>query len=313
MVLGRAVEADPEVIAAVQVYVDEVNTARSSYRVLFEHTEVTLECLTVEDMGGTSDHFMVYVDDGRIYLHVFDYKHGVGVPVSVQDNKQLLSYFLIIESHYPGMFDGFRGTIVQPRAFSGDAVQTWECTPERVQEHHAAILQAASQTHLSAGEHCRWCPALTICPELRAHSLRMAQEEFAEIKDDAQKLVELLELKPAITALLDAIPGALLEHFRAGNGVPGYKVVEGQGNRAWKWGDADTVLRNLKRLGVGKRQAIEEKLKSPPAIEKELPKDKHKLLEELVTRPSTGYRVVRESAKGKPVDFSVSEFTEITE
>ncbi len=57
-------------------------------------------CSTIPDLGGTSDHFMLYVDGGKVVCHIFDYKHGIGVPVDVTENKQVLSYAVIIASHY---------------------------------------------------------------------------------------------------------------------------------------------------------------------------------------------------------------------
>ncbi len=124
-----------------------------------------------------------------------------------------------------------RGTIVQPRAYAGDGVQTWEFSSERVNQHAQDILDTLDKDHLKAGEHCRWCPALTVCPENLRHALALAQAEFADVRGDKQRLVELMEIAPAVKAFLDAIPGMIMELFRRGDGPPGWKVVERKSHR----------------------------------------------------------------------------------
>lgn len=306
---AKGVTENEEIQAPVQVYLDEIRSVASRYEVICRQTEVTLEHTSITDLGGTSDHFMLYVDGANIVLHVFDYKHGAGVPVSVVENMQVLTYFAIIGSHYPGMIDIYRGTIVQPRAYAGDDIQTWECGPERVAEHEALIKRVATQDHLYAGDHCRWCPAQSRCPKLQEHALEAAQLEFAEVKDDREKLAEFYRLTPAIKSFLDAIPGALIETFRDGSGgVPGYKVVETLTNRQWKFADENAVIRNLKKCGLGKKDVVKPSLMSPTQVEKLVPADKREIFGSLVTRRPSGYKLVPESAKGEAVDFRVSEF-----
>lgn len=299
-----------EMRRAVQVYLDEIRSYERQFKVIVSHTERTWEHTSITDLGGTADHFMLYEDNGKVVCHVFDYKHGAGVPVDVEENKQVLSYFAIIGSHFEGMVDLFRGTIVQPRAYAGDAVQTWECGPERVAQHEAAILESLTQDYLYAGDHCRWCPAQRICPKLEEHVFEIAQTEFSEVKNDREKLMEIYRVIPAVKSFLDKVPGALMEFFRDGSGgVPGLKVVETLSNRQWKHSDENTILRQLRKLGLGKKDAYESKLKSPTQIEK-LVSDK-KALEPLVTRRPSGYKLVPEDAKGQAVDFRVSEFSEV--
>lgn len=315
LVGGTDAECDnPEMAKAVQVYLDEIRSVEAKYEVIARHTEVTWEHTSITDLGGTSDHFVLYTDDGRIVCHVFDYKHGAGVPVDVHENLQVLTYFAIIGSHFPGMIDLFRGTIVQPRAFNGDEIQTWECLPERVSEHEALIKEVTKQDFLKAGDHCRWCPAWRVCPKLQEHTLEVARLEFSEVKDDREKLAELFQLTPAIKAFLDKIPAAMLEFFQDGSGgVPGYKVIETLSNRQWKFADADQTLRHLKKVGLGKKDAFESKLKSPTQVEKLVSKDKKEIFSTLVTRRPSGYKLMPESARGEPVDFSVSEFSVVEE
>jgi len=306
------VAEDKEAAKAVQVYLDEIEFVRDTNQVICEHTERTLQCETIPGLGGTADHVMVYRDmtEDKIVLHCFDYKHGVGVPVDAEENDQVLSYFVILESHYPDMIDEYRGTIVQPRCFAGEAIQTWSCTPERVYEHAMRIVMETQKTHLAAGDWCRWCPALMICPEVQQQAAAAACEEFSQV--DLDTLLHYEQIAPAITAFLKQIPKTLLDLFRFGDGIPGKKVIKRYGNRKWKLAGS-LVQPELEKLGLPREVIVEEKLRTPPQVEKLLDKDGKKAIAALVTREEVGYKIVPIDAKGDSVDFGVSEFTEFSD
>lgn len=308
-----AVAEDSETRRAVQMYIDEIRSVVALHDVIVRHTERTLEHAAIKNFGGTTDHLMIYRDGEKVVLHVFDYKHGVGVPVDVEENKQVLSYFAIIESHFPGMIDLFRATIVQPRCFAGDEIQTWECDVDRVRRHEQDVRAAIGRTELKAGDHCRWCKAATVCPKLAEHAMEVAEMEFDVIRDNRESLAKLFELSPAIKSLLGKIEGAMMEHFRNGNGgVPGYKVVaKRESNRKWIYDDKQMV-EVLEGLGVDRKIVVVESIKTPPQLEKELP-DK-KIIAPLTKRNPTGFKVVPITARGAHVDLStVTEFEPIIE
>lgn len=304
----KVASENSDMAEAVQVYLDDIDRARSSYTVVVEHTERTLKSTEIEGLGGTADHVMVYFDGSKLVLHVWDYKHGQGVVVDAEDNMQALSYFAILRCHYAEEFDAYRITIVQPRGFGEEKIRFWECSEERVQEHIDAIKDAIGKDHLRAGDWCRWCPAIGICPEVRKHALEAAQQEFDEIKDDTDVLLELMRVEPAIRKLLDLVPGALLEKFRRGEQVPGYKVTERKSFRRWKSADPEYVTGILEQAGLDASLAFDTVLKTPPKLEKELP-DK-KIIADHVHQVVVGYKVVPVSARGKAVDLTnVDEFT----
>jgi len=173
---------DFEMAAAVQVYLDFVQSLHKSYEILVAKTECTLKHKSIPGFGGTADHALIYVENGQLTLHLIDYKHGAGVPVDVVENQQLLSYFLIFDSHYSGLIEQFKATIVQPRAFNGDDVQTWACDRERLAKHHDDVMSSfVDEDRLSLGEHCRWCPAKFICPE--------QQKAIDEVATDRKSVV----------------------------------------------------------------------------------------------------------------------------
>jgi len=304
-----------EMARAVQVYLDTINEIRSKVQIVVEHTERKLDCAHIEDFGGTSDHMMVYIDDGKIVLHIVDYKHGVGVPVDAAENKQVLSYFVITESQYPGMFDEFRATIIQPRCFEGEAIQSWSCGYDRVKQHLDDIYESMTKDHLAPGSWCRWCPAITICPKLYEQTIEVAQTEFTEIRNNVDELLRLKELEPAIKALLNQIDDAMVDKFRDGSGgIPGYKVVERRSHRRWVASDENIVATQLEGLGLTRDKYIEEKFKTPAQVEKVLPdKNAKKEFKKLAETVVIGYKVVPTKSKDDEVDFSYPEFSDLNE
>lgn len=298
---------------AVQVYLDEINMFRGLYEVILEETEITLESLEIDGLGGTADHFMAYVDGDKVVLHCFDYKHGVGVYVDAEENKQVLSYFAIIESHYPGLFDTFRATIVQPRSPQWSQSDPWECGVDRVRQHVEQIVASRSQDHLCAGDWCRWCPALMICPEVQENARRMAKTEFNEI--DTETLLEMERIAPAVERFIKRIPIELLDRFKREGGIKGKKVIERLGHRSWNQ-PPDDMMNILSSMGLPEDAIVEKRLRTPPQVEKSLPKEDRKLLSDYTERRVVGYKVVPESSRGIAVDIlstDLSEFSEIEE
>lgn len=302
------VSEDREVIDSIQVYLDDINAARDRYKVIVEHTERTIHHKEISNFGGTQDHMMLYDDDGKLVVHVWDYKHGIGKVVDAEENLQALSYFAIIQSHY-AMVDiaEFRITIVQPRTFSEEKVKYWSCGPERIQAHISEINKAIENPDLfKAGDWCGWCPALQLCPTVQKHALEVAQLEFDEIRDDVDLLLELARIRPAVEKLLKKVSGALLDAYRRAP-IPGFKVVRGRsGDR--KWIDPENAAIELENLGLSEIYEPS-KLRSVAQLEKELPKDKKRLIEPLYVKPPGGLKLVPSSASGEPVDLhDVSEF-----
>jgi hypothetical protein len=257
--------------------------------------EETLASPVDEDRGGTPDFYAVK----GTHATIVDFKYGVGVPVAAEKNAQLLSYARLLLERFPQL-ETFTLVIVQPRT-AGEAVDTWEATRADVDAFAARESAAAAQSHFSAGEHCRWCPAVAVCDHLHAKALELAQGDFA-IEAAADRWPQLMRLKPAIEKLLDAIPGRMLDAMRKGHSFPGFKAVKALGNRTWAHDEAAT-LRALTRRKLGKRIVCETRLKSPTALDRE---GHGEQIADLVTRPDRGLTVVAMSDKRPAVTFETA-------
>jgi len=81
------------------------------------------------------------------------------------------------------------------------------------------------------------------------------------------QLVELLQAAPLMRQMLAAAEEEALNRAKAGQTVPGYKVVHGPGSRAWVH-DPEEMAAKLVKMGIPKSAIYVTKLVSPPQAEK---------------------------------------------
>ena len=133
-----------------------------------------------DDTGGTADAIL----DASTELEVVDYKHGRGVYVPVEDNKQTLSYLLGAVEAAGWRHRGYRHTIIQPRHPQG-GVESQDVTPDALKEFQRDLALAAKVVdnarehaeaqgkryglgamtdYMKAGDHCIFCPLKAECP-----------------------------------------------------------------------------------------------------------------------------------------------------
>lgn len=82
-----------------------------------------------------------------------------------------------------------------------------------------------------------------------------------------EQLVELLQAAPLMRQMLDAAETEALLRAKAGQTVPGYKVVHGPGSRAWVH-EPEEMATKLVKMGIPKSAVYVTKLVSPPQAEK---------------------------------------------
>jgi hypothetical protein len=289
---------DEDLERCVNIYHDEVQQVRLRGPML-ERVEQTIEHTTLADLGGTMDYFALYNEGDHVVCHIIDYKHGAGTLVYAEENPQLLTYAVILSSHFGLVATKYRFTIVQPRAFNHDEVQHWDTTPERLVEHLVAIVAATKSTALNPGEHCRYCVAAPTCPALQSVLLETAKLDFQ--KAETADLLRIHDLAGTITSTLERIKLLLVQQAKDGVELPGHKIVESKSHRRWAMSDEE-ILKALAKLKVGKKQATKTTLLSPAQIEKVI-SDK-KAITPLVKQFVVGYKVLPNDAKGTPCDLS---------
>jgi hypothetical protein len=302
--LGKKIYKDWEVTDnmadAVQVYLDVVRAELGPGRELYVEKKFHLDWVH-PDLYGTND---ATVEEPFGKLVVADYKHGQGVAVDVEENKQLMYYGLGALKDAADCTE-IEFIIVQPRASHADGpVRRWSTTLERMAEFERELSEAAKATEatdapLSAGSHCRWCAAQPVCPKLREHSMELTKAEFDDsgtikLPDPAEftkdQLVKLLESKDILDSWLKSIYTHAENMAKRGVKIPKYKLVQKTGHR--KWVDEKKVTEKLEEYGTSIYQPS--KLKTPAQMEKVADKE---LVAELCETPIIGEALVPETDK----------------
>lgn len=250
------------------------------------------------------------------HLHIVDYKYGEGVIVSPENSLQATIYARCVVSSLSecnSLKREFPVTvhIYQPRSRNSHESPShiWETTWAAIVELSEVATQASTWIKL-AGESkkaggkdagllqfkpsekaCQWCPAKGFCVARQEHLTR-GIEPLAAMTDDVpmhfppSKAVSLSQLsailrhKSEIIRWLGDAEEYALEHMKAGNKIPGFKLVLSRGGNRY-WSDPKKAAAFLLEQTILKREeVIEEKTIGPAAVEKKL--GKHKFTAELM-------------------------------
>lgn len=260
---------------------------------------------------GTCD-ALIHVPYSR--LIVVDYKHGAGVPVDVEDNKQLKyyalgAYYALPKDEAEEIYD-IEMVIVQPRCVHADGgIRRTTIAVKELLKWEKELQKAVDRVEnkdetLLAGKHCKFCRAKAICPEAKNEVARLAGVDFEkvdfttiDIKTISPKeIAHLMQYVPFIKDWCDEILKHAHTEAERGITIPGYKLVEKRANRIWK--DPEKVK---EKLYIHYKEEIyeEPKLLSPAKMEKMVDKKDKEFLETLWLKPDAGKTLVKENDKRK--------------
>lgn len=174
-----------DTLKAVLVYADYCTSLKGENAYGIEHSFDM--SFIFKMLYGTADYW-AYQKPQR-HLHVVDYKHGKGLPVEVEDNKQLQYYALgtLLTLGFPCL--RVTMTIVQPRCYHpAGPIRSWTVPAMHFVDFEADLVEAAKRTEekdakLSAGSHCIFCPAKSICEEQKNKNVANAKKEFRFYND----------------------------------------------------------------------------------------------------------------------------------
>jgi len=337
--MSNGVTMDNEDIEAVVEAIDMIHEEMEDGKyTLFKEAAIELETIH-PGLFGTAD--IVLVSEDLSKLKVIDYKHGKGIPVNVENNLQLLYYGLgainlVSKNIVKGVLDilGWGDTftevhigIIQPRCRHPDgSKRMWQVPIEKLNHFADQLREKARATekkdaHLSAGPHCRFCPALAMCPQFHAHTSKLAKTDFQKVSDPknlnipeanlltADEIAKVLSFSSIIGDWLkqvDAHAQRMLDH---GEKIPGYKLVRKTTRR--KWIDEDDASSDI-GLILDHDDMFETKLKSPAQMEKALGKKDKYMVDVHTIKPEGGITVVPEHDKREAVAASAkTDFSEL--
>ncbi|MCE7902844.1 MAG: DUF2800 domain-containing protein [Gammaproteobacteria bacterium PRO9] len=249
------------------------------------------------------------------HLIVYDYKHGAGHAVDVEMNPQLLYYALgaVLENDKKRKhrIRSIEIAVIQPRAPHKDGpVRRFPILLVDLLEWAANLVEAvkrtvASDAPLTAGEHCLFCPAAPVCPELHKQAQETAMTDFRQLQSQPpapetltmQQLCGVMAKASLVEGFIKAVRDHLHGLASSGVLVPGWKLVPKRATRKWAGDDNDTAaaLHRLAENLTLEDLYTEPALKSPAQVEALLKKakvlkdaDAKATFESLYTKESSG-------------------------
>lgn len=249
-----------------------------------------------DDLSGTVD---IQIIGGGV-LEIVDYKDGMGI-VSAEENPQLEQYAMgklaecklgwNVPEQYP--WREVRMTIIQPKlALKGmSPITTWTVPVKYLLDRLSVLSAQARATDdpkapLVPGEsQCKFCRAKGSCAALAGNVMKevgimfqpvvnqspldvaqqSADKDPATMSDD--QIRQIMEAAPLMRQLLEAVEKEAQRRLESGKPIPGLKLVNGRGSRAWSLPE-DEIAEKLIKMGIPKSSIYVTKLVSPAQAEK---------------------------------------------
>jgi hypothetical protein len=227
---------------------------------------------------------------------VLDWKFGDGVAVDVEENPQLM-FYAAAAMRTPASAWAFEGVteiemvIVQP-----PAVKRWVTTPKRIAEFELQLVQAVKASEkpdaaLRSGEHCRWCAAKPVCPQMTGAVDRALKTIIDNL--DPPTIATYLKNADMLEQWITDLRALALQLLESGAKLPDYKLVAKRAIRSWTSEDKAKVA--LFAFGLTESEVLETSVISPAKAEKALKKRKQALPDDLVVAVSSGTTMALES------------------
>ena len=233
-------------------YVAEIIATFPDAKLYFEHA-FQIPSVDPDNTWGTND-ILIHVPSLN-WVYVIDFKHGEGIVVEVENNKQLLYYGTgaYYSDDIPGAQDCmYILVIIQPRAVhKRGPVRDWVVPAERLRDFLSEINHAITQceqpnpTFHPSRENCQFCDGKPACPAAEAKALQVVKSTFATVKDvpreplpdprelSIERISWILDNKKALTDWLESIETFAFDYAMSGGTLFNRKLVETYGKRQW--------------------------------------------------------------------------------
>ncbi len=283
-----------EMADSAQVYVDYMQQS-------FSANVSEMKVVVNDFVKGTADGANYSYASDSTTLDIVDFKHGWGI-VEAQQNWQLLCYALGTIRTLNRRCSRINMTIVQPRPWHPSGrIRTWSLSIEEAQQYFNMIDQKSLEAQmqgapLTAGDHCKYCPAINSCPAVRNAALNIVEMSTAQYRIDIpndELMPELDMLKIAEKVIKERVKSVEnLAVEKAGKGeIPGYTVQPSNGRTVWQ--------NNKAALGVGRSMGVDlvKDLVTPlQAVKAGIPKN---IVDQLSVTQSGSMKLVKSNAVEK--------------
>lgn len=257
---------------------------------------------------GTGDCIII----GGDKLHIVDFKYGSGVPVSAEENPQMMLYALGALEAYALLYkiNRVQLVIVQPRL---DSISEYELNATELLSWGENIRPISQQAFEGKGEYCagdwcRFCRAKAQCRALNEQytTVVSALEAFSSAKPPLisnEEMGEILLRAQPIAAWVADLEEYALGAILRGDPVPGWKAVEGRSNR--KFSDTDAAFGQVKKAGYDEAVLYTREPITLTAVEKLLGKRQFdELLKSYIIKPPGKPTLAPETDKREAINLN---------
>ena len=262
----------------------------------------------VESGYGTAD--CIIIADGT--LQIIDYKHGLGVLVSAEENPQMQCYALGALELFDDIYDidSVRMTIYQPRR---DNVSTYKISKDELYRWADEVLKPtadlafAGDGNFLCGEWCGFCKAKHDCRARADANMELARYDFKlpPLLTD-EEVEEILSRVDDFVAWASDIKDYALQQAISGKEWNGWKLVEGRSNR--KYTNETAVAGAVTDAGF---DPYERKVLGVTAMQKLLGKSRfEEILAAYIEKPQGKPTLVPESDKRPAMNTAKNDFME---
>ena len=268
---------DKDMADAVQVYLDAIRSEYPERNQGNAWVERRFHVPKVHELFYGQLDFAHWQED-TARLHIWDYKHGAGIVVDVEQNPQLMYYGVGALTDL-ALWDKVKEVVLwiaHPRGWHwAGPIRSWTITPrELFAWQHDVLIPAmnrvaAGSTKTRSGEHCRFCPArFKACPQLLADADEL-EELIMEMNKAGgaphltnEQVGRLLTLGESLKIAAKAARETGFVRAEKGATIPGWKLARARTNREWKDGADKKARREF-----GNQAFTEPALKSPAGID----------------------------------------------
>jgi hypothetical protein len=327
LVEGREVLLTDELLEAVQDFLDYILANEDNMDVAEVEQSFTPAMAKLHPAFGGSTDRVMWRASTRL-LRVYDYKHGAGVPVDVDDNKQLKYYAVgALLSNPQWNAEDVELVIAQPRCdHEQGRIRSYRFKAIELLDFIADLIEGAKRTEefgadlVPSKKACKFCPAAQAnkCPALEKETQALAMADFTAVgieKYSKDQIAEFLRMAPLVEARISAVREFAYNRVCAGEEFPGWKLVAKRATRKWK--DEEAAKQAIGDYLAAAKRPLDlvltvPELRSPAQIEKILGKKKFGVLAEVhVEKVSSGFTLASAEDPRPPAqvaqiaDFSV--------
>jgi hypothetical protein len=262
----------------------------------------------VESGFGTAD--CIIIADGT--LQIIDYKHGLGVLVSAEENPQMQCYSLGALELFDAIYDidSVRMTIYQPRR---ENVSSYELSKDELYRWADEVLKPtadlafAGDGNFLCGEWCGFCKAKHDCRARADANMELARYDFKlpPLLTD-EEVEEILARADDLVSWAADIKEYALQQAISGKEWHGWKLVEGRSNR--RYTNETAVAGAVTDAGF---DPYEHKVLGVTAMQKLLGKSRFdEILAAYIEKPQGKPTLVPESDKRPAMNTAKNDFME---